>query len=147
MNLDFYHLLYDDQRFCQALGQVMLSASKLESQLRKYLEIQGNPIDHKKATLGKLISELKKDNHLSKNMEAILLDLKLQRNYLSHSIYDLLSNEIQETMLSRDVLPSDVLYYAEKAEQTAENCSYIAELIQEHIQKYYKNGTVLPPIR
>lgn len=144
--MDFFQLLYDDKRFCGALGQVMLSASKLESQLRKYLELKGNPIDHKKATLGKLINELKKGNHISRNMEMILLTLKMQRNYLSHSIYDLLAEEIEETILSRDVLPSDVLYYAEKAEETADNCMHIASIIQEHIQESI-NKTGLPPIK
>ena len=145
--MDFYQLLYDDQRFCQAVGQVMLSASRLESLLRKYLEIQGCSIEHKNATLGKLISELKSGSHISENFEMILLELKMQRNYLSHSIYDLLSDEIQETILERDVVPMDVIYYAEKAEETADNCSHIANVVQEHIKNHYKDKNSLSPIK
>ena len=148
MKLDFYQLLYDDPRFCQAIGKVMLSASKLESRLRKYLEIQGTTVEIKKATLGKLINELKAGNYLSKNMEWILLDLKIQRNYLSHSIYDLLAEEIEETILDReDLVPMDVMYYAEKVEETADNCSHIARIIHEHIQKHNKHSKgAIPPL-
>jgi predicted transcriptional regulator len=144
--MDFYLLLYENTRYCEALGRVMLAASKLESQLRKYLELQGTDIEQRRATLGKLINELKANNFLTQNMEWILLDLKNQRNHLAHNIYDLLSEEyIQQEKL----IPEDVISFAETAEQIAENCYQIALIIQKGIQKSDKNdkdSLLLPPL-
>ena len=139
MESDFYQTLYNDARFCEALGKVILATSKLESLLREYLEIQGISIPHKKATLGNLIREIDREKLLSKGMIEFLSTLKEQRNYLSHNIYYLLIGEIEETLLAKgDSLSWDEIYYAQHAEQTAENCNDVAHILQKNIEEQKK---------
>jgi hypothetical protein len=136
MKQEFFERLYRDRKFCNSLGQVMLAASKLESILRKFLNNHGHPISEKRATLGNLVIILKDNGYLSKNAEINFEDLKLQRNYLSHSLYDLFDENIPETLLPREnLVAEDVHYFAEKAAQTAENFCAIANIIMENIDQ------------
>ena len=109
----FFELLYNDVEFCDGLGKVMLSASKLETNLRKYLKaknIKFNP----KSTLGNLVSKLIDNDLLSKNGQMHFKDLVIIRNYMAHSLYDLFSKEIEETILGREqltALDNDIFIY------------------------------------
>ena len=49
----FFDLLYNDVEFCEGVGKVMLSASKLETNLRKYLKAKHIAFSSK-APLGNL---------------------------------------------------------------------------------------------
>ena len=124
----FFDLLYNDAEFCEGVGKVVLSASKLETNIRKYLKAKHITIKSK-ATLGNLVTKLTENNLLSKNGQMYFSDLALIRNYLAHSLYDLFTKEIEETVLERDeltamdtdvfiyrarVLADDFLHFAEK---------------------------------
>jgi hypothetical protein len=127
----FFDLLYDDVEFCNGLGKVMLSASKLETNIRKHLKSK-NIAFKSKSTLGNLVSTLIENNLLSNNGQIVLKELALKRNYLAHSLYDLFTKEIEETILERDELTADdtdIFIY--RAHQLAEDFIHIANVISK----------------
>jgi hypothetical protein len=125
----FFELLYNDLEFCDGVGKVMLSASKLETNLRKYLRVK-NIKCSPKSTLGNLVTKLIENNLLTQNGHVHFSDLALKRNYLAHSLYDLFVKEIEETILERDELTApdtDIFIY--RARQLAKDFLYFAEIV------------------
>ena len=95
---EFFELLYNDVRFCEGLGKVMLAAGKLERTLQSYLSSKGIEPKNKRATLGVLVGLLKESGLLSSNGKMHFDDLLLKRNYLAHSLYDLFSGNIEQSI-------------------------------------------------
>jgi hypothetical protein len=129
VNSRTYNNLSTDRAFCQAMGRMTLAASRFESDLRAFLMLRGVHLAGQEATLGTLISKLKKHDLLSENGVHVLRGLKAQRNYLTHSLYDLFSARIDEGLMLRDEL-DDTTLLAEKAwvlEQTLIGLAEIAE--------------------
>lgn len=127
----FFELLYNDIEFCDGVGKVMLSASKLETNLRKYLKDK-HITSRSKSTLGNLVTKLIENNLLSRNGEMHFKDLALKRNYLAHSLYDLFTKEIEETMLEREKLvaeDTDIFIY--RAYQLAEDFLHFAKIVSK----------------
>jgi hypothetical protein len=86
------------------------------------------------ASLGPLIAALEKHGMLSENGIRILRLHKLQRNYLTHSLFDLFSARIDETVLPRsDLIPADVSTFAEKARELEENLSGLTQIVENAI--------------
>jgi hypothetical protein len=132
--VDFYNLLIADDEFCAELGKVALAAGRLEALLIKYLQGKGIKGNFDKATLGKLIS-IAKDNHqFDKNMIKALEMVRDQRNYLTHNIYALFIELIDETILERsELLDSDVHTYTERAWQLKENLNGLADIFEKEV--------------
>ncbi len=128
MKHEFYNHLYQSDDFCTALGRVMLSASKLEILLKQYLRLHGNEIPEKKATLGNLISHLKKNNLLTKNGELHFGQANIQRNYLIHNLYGSFVNEI------------------ERAFETAESFELYSKIVSKTISKTDLNDELKRPL-
>ncbi len=63
----FFELLYDEPAFCEGVGKIMLSASRLETNLRKYLKARGVKGISGKTTLGTLVRKLKDNELLTRN--------------------------------------------------------------------------------
>ena len=85
-------------------------------------------------SLGSLIAKLKKHDLLSENGVEVLRVLKRQRNYLIHSLFDLFSARIEETVLPRtDLVPMDVTLFTEKAWQLEQNLSGLSLIVEERI--------------
>jgi hypothetical protein len=125
----FFELLYNDVEFCDGVGKVMLSASKLETNLRKYLKAK-NIKCGPKSTLGNLVSKLIENSLLTKNGQMHFSDLALKRNYLAHSLYDLFTEEIEETILERDeltALDNDIFIY--RARVLAKDFLHFANIV------------------
>ncbi len=134
MNLEFFERLYGDQKFCNALGRMTLAAGRFESNLRAFLNLSGVSVSESEATLGSLMSKLKKHDLLSENGVQVLRDLKRQRNYLTHSLFDLFSARVDETILPRtDLVPMDVTLFTEKAWQLEQNFSGLSSIVEERI--------------
>lgn len=128
----FFNLLLTDDIFCKELGRVLLLSGKLESILSQYLGKNKIKLSKNKATLGNLINELDKNGLLSSNFKAVLSMMKTQRNYLSHSIYDLLTYQIDETILEREgIIDSDVITYTERVLNLKENILGIIQIIEK----------------
>ncbi len=125
----FFELLYNEVEFCDGVGKVMLSASKLETNLRKYLRAK-NIKCSPKSTLGNLVKKLIENNLLTINGQIHFNDLALKRNYLAHSLYDLFTKEIEETILERNeltALDKDIFIY--RARILAENFLHFANIV------------------
>jgi hypothetical protein len=134
VNLGFFERLYEDQEFCNVLGKMTLAAGRFESNLRAFLNLSGVGVPEGEATLGSLISKLKKHDLLSENGVQVLRDLKRQRNYLTHSLFDLFSARVDETVLPRpDLVPMDVTLFTEKAWQLEQNLSGLSSIVEERI--------------
>ena len=129
--IDFYNLLYSSDEFCLELGKVALAAGRLEAGLIKGLRNKGVTKGLEKAPLGKLIKIANDGNHIDINMYRALDITCKQRNYLTHNIYALFIELIEETILERDnLLDSDVLLFIERARQLQENINGLAETIE-----------------
>jgi len=127
---DFFNLLYADKEFTAQLGRTLLAASKFESELKLYLVANSIPLK-KHPNLGHLIDLLKKYTLLPKLHPHIEM-FRNQRNYLAHSLYDLLSGIIEETLLPRTGLISmDVHMYTEKVSQLEYNLIGFTDIVQK----------------
>ena len=140
MKSEFYELLSKDETFCQALGRLMLVASKLEVLIKQYLRLQCKEVGERQATLGNLIKLLKKNNHLTKNGEMHFQQANMQRNYLIHNLFASFENEIERNLLPvEDLVEMDVFVYTQQLSVHPSIYLYIApRYIDTH-------GTSLPP--
>jgi len=130
--VEFYNLLFESDDFSAELGKVTLAAGRLEVELMLFLYRNGVKEKFVGSTLGKLIYIGKKYQLFDSNL-AIALDItRKQRNYLTHNIYALLTELIDETILERsNVLDSDVHTYIERAWQLRENLIALADIISK----------------
>src|SRR5215471_6287443 len=101
MKPEFFSKLYEDKAFCTGLGRVVLAAGRLESMLREYLSLNGVTIKEREATLGNITSIMKQQNLLTQNGVIHFAQLTQQRNYLTHRLFDLFAEKIEETLLPR----------------------------------------------
>ena len=129
---EFYKILYRNSDFCEGIGKVMLSAGRLETTLRAYLKARNIKGIQAKSTLGTLVRKLKQNNLLSRNGEMHFDDLALKRNYLAHSLYDLFSAEISESILPRSELTEmDTDIFVDRVHMLAEDFLAFAELVSK----------------
>ena len=136
MDLEFFETLYRDQEFCEAIGRMTLAAGRSESNLRRFLSLNGVDVPEDRATLGSLTRELKSHDLLSENGVQVLRVLKTQRNYLTHSLFDLFSARVDETLLPRkDLIPEDVELFIENARDLGQELSRLSEIIEERIDQ------------
>ena len=127
-----YENLSADREFCEALGRMTLAASRFESDLRAYLALTGVDVAPRLATFGALVTRLRQRGLLSDNGEGILRHLKNQRNYLTHSLYDLFTARIDETLMFRDDL-EDTSLLAERAWLLEQELNSFADLTELRI--------------
>ena len=128
---EFFSLLCADDEFCAQLGRAMLAASRLETELKRFLHARHPELNTEYANLGWLLKLLSK-HVLLERMQPALNVLKSQRNYLAHSIHALLSDWIEETILERaDLFDSDVSTYCERAWQLTENLNGLADVVEK----------------
>ncbi|MCO6498860.1 MAG: hypothetical protein J5I47_00600 [Vicingus serpentipes] len=130
--MEFYNLLLASDEFNSELGKVTLASGKLEAELIMFLIKNGIKGNYKRATLGTLIDLTEKNDLLDKNMISVLRDISIQRNYITHNIYALFIDLIDETILEKnDLLDSDVHLYIERAWQLKENLDRLSEIIKK----------------
>lgn len=127
--LKFYKLLFESDDFTSELGKVMLAAGRLEAELKNLFHTKQITGNFDKATLGALIRKAK-DNNLIENRYTVFDRALEQRNYLTHNIYALLSNQIDETILEgNDLFECDVYSYKSKAYQLQDNLNDLVDII------------------
>jgi hypothetical protein len=130
--IKFFTLLFESEEFTSELGKVALVSGKLEAELIIFLKHFGIKGTYERATLGSLIDMAKKNNLLDKNIINALSLIAKQRNYITHNIYALFTDLIDETILEKsNLLDSDVHLYFERARQLKENLIHLADLIKE----------------
>lgn len=129
--LEFYKLLNESEEFTSELGKVALASGKLEAELIIILTKNGIKGNYKKATLGTLIDIADKNELIDNNMRSILKGLSKQRNYITHNIYALFIDLIDETILEKEkLLDTDVILYIERAWQLRVNLNDIANIFE-----------------
>ena len=130
--VEFFHQLYSHGDFCMHLGKVMLSASRLESELIRYLSAHDVKEKTQRANLGILI-RIAKDNDLLEKMISVLKEVKDQRNYLSHNLHTLFTNLIDESVLPRsELLDSDIDVFTDHTLQLEENLRGLADIMAKY---------------
>lgn len=117
------------------MGRVTLAAGKLEAELIRLLARSSVPEKLDGLSLGKLITIASKYGVLDKNEIRALKEVCGQRNYLTHNIYALFIDLIEETGLERsNLLDSDVHTYIERAWQLKEDLLGLAEIVERHLR-------------
>ena len=130
--IEFFNLLFESEDFNAELGKVALAAGRLEAEIMLYFIRKGVKESISRLTLGQLIKIGKKKKLLDKNLTMALEQVCIQRNYLTHNIYALFNELIDETILERNnLLDSDVLTYTERALQLRINLIYLADLMSK----------------
>ena len=136
VNLEFFEMLYADKEFCAALGRMTLAAGRFESNLRAFLGLNGVTVSPNEANLGLLISRLEKHGLLSENGVQVLRGPKVQRNYLTHNLFDLFSGRIDETVVPRtDLVPEDVTTFTDMAWELEQNFTGLSSIVEERIKQ------------
>jgi len=148
MNLEFFDLLYADTDFCEAMGRATLAAGHLESTLYALLAERGVTIPRKGASFGRIIGTLQKHKLISENAFTSLKDVKEQRNYLTHCLFDLFSGRIAETMVpGSDLVPLDVVGFTEMARQLEENMRGLSMIVERRLGVSAELGPATNPDR
>src|SRR5688572_24340358 len=130
--VEFYNLLFESNDFSAELGKVALAAGRLEVEMMLFLNRNGVKENVSRLTLGQLINIAKKYQLIDRNLINALEITCKQRNYLTHNIYALFTEHIDETILERsNLLDSDVQTYEERAWQLKENLIALAEIIHK----------------
>jgi hypothetical protein len=129
--IEFFNLLEKSEEFTSELGKVALTSGKLEAELIIFLEQHDVKGNYKRATLGSLIEKIEKQGLLDKNMIHALKMITTQRNYITHNIYALFIDQLDETILEKyNLLDSDVHLYIERAWQLNENINGLTDIIK-----------------
>ena len=128
--IEFYNLLFESEEFNIELGKVTLASGKLEAELMMFLKRNGVAKNISRKTLGKLIEIGEEYNLLDENLLISLNMIAKQRNYLTHNIYALFIDLLDETILERNnLIDTDVLLYIDRVWQLKENLISLAEVI------------------
>jgi proline dehydrogenase len=136
LGLEFYELLFHSEEFASELGKVTLASSRLEAEIILFLKRKGIEDKYEKATLGKLIDILKRKNLVDNNLIIALKQVSMQRNYLTHNIYSLFTDLLEETILEKhNLLDSDVHTYVERAWQLKTNLIALSEIFEKEGKK------------
>jgi hypothetical protein len=130
--IEFFNLLFESDDFNTELGKVALAAGRLEAEIVLYFIRNGIKENVNRLTLGQLVKIGEKSNLLDRNLITALEEISRQRNYLTHNIYALFIELIDETVLERsNLLDTDVLTYIERAWQLRINLIDLADLISK----------------
>lgn len=129
--LEFYNLLFDSPDFNIELGKVTLAAGRIEAELILFFKRNGVTERLDQLTLGTLIKVGKRHNLFDKNLVIVLEELCRQRNYLTHNIYALFIDLVDESILEKhNLIDTDVITYCERARQLQENLVNMADIIR-----------------
>ena len=130
--IEFYKLLISSEDFTSELGKVALASGKLEAELICFLKRNRIEGKYERKPLGSLIALAEKHDLFNKNMIIALKELSKQRNYITHNIYALFIDLIEETTLEKtNLLDCDVNLYKERAWQLKLNLNGLADIIKE----------------
>ena len=134
--IEFYNLLNQSEEFTSELGKVALASGRLEVEFILYLTRNNVKGNYKKATLGTLIRIANENKLLSENENLIFKQISKQRNYITHNIYALFSDLIDETIMEKEkLLDSDVHLYTERAWQLRDNLNGLSDVIKTKRKK------------
>jgi hypothetical protein len=130
--IEFYNLLHESEKFTSELGKVTLSSGKLETEIKFLLKRNGINSDLSRATLGQLIGIVNDNNIFDENLILALKQISKKRNYITHNLYALFSDLIEETILKKnDLMEYDVTLYIHRVWHLNQDLNGLADLIKE----------------
>ena len=130
--IEFFNLLFESEEFNIELGKVTLASGKLEAELMMFLKQNGVRKNISKKTLGSLIEIGNENNLFDKNLSISLNLVAKQRNYLTHNIYALFIDLLDETILEKNnLIDTDVITYIDRVCQLKENLIGLAYIISQ----------------
>lgn len=132
MNLEFFTLLCESRDFCEAMGRMTLTAGRVESELKHFFKLTTGKEAPAKATMGKLVQLMRAEGLLSENGERAMQRNIEQRNYFIHSLFDLFSGRVDETLFPRSD-HADVDVFVEYAGILDHNLCRLSEIVQARI--------------
>ena len=88
---DAFESLYSDDSFALELGRFVLSASRFEAILKKFLQAKASGSKLEKASMGNLLRKLKNSQYIGCTLDYHLSFILQQRNYFVHQLYDRLT--------------------------------------------------------
>jgi hypothetical protein len=139
-----YEDLSADHDFCESLGRMTLAAARLESDLRAFLLLNNVRVSEN-ATLGGLVAALKREGFVSANADGILRTHTKQRNYLTHSLYDLFTARIDEGLMYREDL-EDTSLLTDRAFVLEDNLRGLAETAERRIGEFQRGELERNPL-
>jgi len=133
-----YEQIRADPEFTAALGRVTLAAARLESDIRVFLALHDVQVGSK-TMFGGLVAQLKDHGLVSGNGAGMLRMLARQRNYFTHSLYDLCTARIDQGLMLREEL-ADLRLLAERAWFLEENLNGLSQIAEERIAELKTRG-------
>jgi len=104
--VDFYDLLSASAEFTSELGKMTLEVGRLEVILKSFLCKTGIKTNLKSDTLGLLVAKLCNCRSLTSYEISRFNDLRKQRNFLTHNMYAIQSNRVEDLSLTVGALPN-----------------------------------------
>ena len=137
IGIKFFSLLEKSNEFTSELGKAALASGKLEAELIILLKSKNIAVKFERATLGFLIELLEKNDLLDKNMISALRTVSKQRNYITHNLYALFIDQLDETIMGKNnLIDTDVLLYVDRAWQLKENLNGLADIIKQRNERH-----------
>ena len=132
----FYTSLYDSDEFISELGKMTLEMGRLEAELKTFLQKVGIRTNLGRDTLGLLIAKLNNCELINSQDICRFNDLRKQRNFLTHNLYAILSNQVEERSTSVvDRLQDDVESYVEHVLTLRRSIRELMDMLYQKEQK------------
>jgi len=126
----FYTSLYDSDEFISQLGKMTLEMGRLEAELKAFLQKAGIRTNLDRDTLGLLIAKLSNCELISPQDISRFNDLRKQRNFLTHNLYTILNNQIENRSTSdAERLKHDVESYVEHVIRLRRNIRELMDVL------------------
>ena len=114
-----------------------LAVGRLEATLKSFLIKAGIRTNLKKDTLGLLAARLANYyNDMRSDELSLLNEIRTQRNYLTHNLYSLISNQIDEGSITGiGLLPLDVGAYIINTKALVEHIDVFIDILDRKLQE------------
>ena len=129
---DAFESLYSDDSFTSGLGKLVLSASRFETILKKYIQTKSYDPKMNKVPMGGLLKKLRSSHYLGNTVDYHLSFILHQRNYFVHQLYDKLADYMLEE--------TEIEQFRNRVKDIQEELDFFTSLFEETLQN---QGTVV----
>ena len=123
---DAFESLYSDDSFALELGRFVLSASRFEAILKKFLQAKADGTKLEKATMGGLLTKLKNSQYIGCTLDYHLSFILHQRYYFVHQLYDRLASFMLDS--------TEVDRFRNRVKSLQDELDSFAKLFEEALQ-------------
>ena len=129
---DAFEFLYSDDSFTSNLGRLVLSASRFEAILKRYIQTKSNDPKMDKVPMGGLLKKLKSSHYLGNTVDYHLSFILHQRNYFVHQLYDKLADYMLEE--------TEIEQFRNRVKGIQDELDFFTNLFEEALQN---QGTIV----